>query len=393
MSSGTPSMPKKGSKLVPVLIIVLLVIVAVGGGLFALAQNGGPIASLAAKVGLPVKTDADVVKDAIVGLMNESSADVALTAHIDGTDGTTPVKMDVTVSAQGFSFQGGSTSAPSQGSLSMTGTMNGSPLEVALDYRSMAPKTYVSLSKLTLPDAPFDASGLLNQWVVIDATDSNAPAMSDILPFNVPSTTKCDADPKKIAAFWASVDGDSIFSVTPGTDISLDEPTHAYVVTLNNEGLTKAINDLGHNVSDCAAENSDALIRNQFKINSLTVYVGANSHVARGLDLTMPIPDSGSGTATGTIALTARFSNFGDAPAVQAPADAKSFEDILTELMMGGMMGGGMPSGATSINPGAGGIPGSDYFPNGNPSGMSPEEIQNMMDQLNQAQGAGNAAQ
>ncbi len=382
MPSSVPPAAKKPNKIVPIIVVVLLVLLGLGAGLLALAQNGGPVADFVAKLGLPAKTDADIVKDGIVALMNESSADLAVTAHVEGSQDGEPMNFDLTWNGEGISFKSGA-SQPGQGTVAVNGTASGSSIDAAFSYRSIPPKTYVSVSKLSIPGMPFDVSSLAGQWIAIDASDQNAPQPSDLLPGLLPKEQACDADPKQLSAFWDSVDGDTLFTVTRAGTISLDEQAQGYAVVLNKEGMTKAINDLGHNVSDCAAENMDELIKDQFTVNSLTIYVGSFSHVVRGIDLSMPIPASGSGEI-GTITATIRFSNFGHTPDVQVPADAKPFEDVIAELMFGGMMGGTMP---TSINPAAGGT-GADYFPpTEDLSGMSDADIQKMIDEMSQEQG------
>ena len=345
---------KKG--IAPVAIIVAVVVVLlIGVGAYLVIGRGGGGASNEARI-----------DQAFHKLLDQTSADVQVTAAIDARDDVT-----ITANVSGFPLPGNTEERSlMQGSVHVEGMAEGKPLAVDAAFRSIPPRTYFQLSSLAIPDAGDSASlmsSILNKWIFVEAgedTGQMGEMMEDMSPISLPQD--CSPTPAQKAAVQDYLDSltftDFFTDIqTVGADGMWNGDTDRSATRFSMQVDAEAIHEVQHRLeelSGCAMDEEDE--EDTPTVTKFEVLVGDQTGLVRGIDVTLQGADGDETTVT---VIELRLSNFGNSPAVEAPQGAVSMEELMNQIMqqmMGQMMG---PSMGTSVNGGT-----VDYVPGDIPS-------------------------
>jgi hypothetical protein len=350
------------------IIIVVVILLAIGGGVYLGSQGSGPLAGF-------FKSDAERVKDAFVKSSEEETADIEITASVQSeSEGS----FDVTWVAQGVPLkpEGDESDPVSQGTVTISGEVEGEDIDADIEYRAIPPRTYFRLSDLAIPDMGSSANVMLDTWMYFETSDEGQEMMADFMPMALPET--CKENPEAATAYLKTVEPDTVFtSVARGESDQIGGETAVwYNIEINREGLEAAIVGM-QEAAGCP--DAEEVLEDEAEIEGAAIAVGSASGLVRGVRATIrPEADSED-----TVQFTVRVTDYGNTPTVEEPEDAKSFEEVITMMLFGGMMleGSDALDGSMMFEGGAElEVPDTGYTP------PTDEELDQMMEELEQMQ-------
>lgn len=324
------------------MIGIVVAILIIGGGAYAFMS--GAADSILSGVSKPT-----ALKNAFEKTLDQETATLSAKVDLAGksldSDGN-PQEMDLHIIFNGTVGAASEEPRPSQGSLQVDGEVAGSEVSVSAEYRRLPPRTYFLLGgQSILEGMPFDLSALTGKWLYADDVGG-----SDEAAMPLPIDLSCDRDEEAVQKYLESIDPEDAFlAIVDKGLIEITEPDgdseKATLLSLTlNDTRIQEIQKEAARLGGC--EDTSPVGDSDVKIETLEVAIGEKSGLIRSVLVSGMV----AGEEETTFSAEFILSDFGEEPTVNAPADAKSLEDAMTDLLFGEMftddLFGTMPEGS-----------------------------------------------
>lgn len=368
---------KRGvSAVAVVLIVAVLAAVGVVGGAYVTNKMGmgGPLADLGTKLGMEPSPQL-AIKKAYQKTQGVEAMTVQASISIEGTSRpeNTPVDLSVGATMNGVAFPGsGQKNTSSSGSVDISGDVEGSPMNVVLDYRTVPPNRYVRIGSIELEGTGgINMGAFTNQWIQMPIGE-DAPVSQ--IDSRLEVDTECE-NPEAVEEYFKDFNPADLFKSVEetGEEALEDESVTQYTLTAKEnaiQNMLREVNEVG-NCGEVPMENADELT-----LESAQVLVGNDTGYIRGMDVNL---NMSSEQFDGAMQISSTFSNFGESVSVEAPENAKTIQEIIGSMFdFGGMMDmeGMNNMGDMEIDMEAG-AQGSGSF-----EGMDQESMQELQEQM-----------
>jgi hypothetical protein len=372
---------KRGvSAVAVVLIVAVLAAVGVVGGAYITNKTGmgGPLADLGMQLGMEPSPQL-AIKNAYQKTQEVDSMTVQAAISLEGTSrpGNTnsPVDLSIGATMNGVAFPGsGEKNESTTGSIDVSGDVEGAPMNVTLEYRTVPPNRYVRIGSMELEGTgAMDLGMFTNQWIQMPIGE-DAPVSQ--IDSRLEVDTECQ-NPEAVEAYLEDFNPAQLFKSVEetGEEALEDESATQYTLTAKEDAIKnmlREVNEVG-NCGDVPMEDADELT-----LQNAQVLVGNDTGYLRGMDVNL---NMSSEQYDGTMQISSTFSNFGQEVNVEAPDDAKTMQEIIGSMFdFGGMMEGGGMEGI-EIDTEAG-VQGGGSFEGMDVENMDPEAMQDLQEQM-----------
>jgi hypothetical protein len=370
---------KRGvSAVAVVLIVAVLAAVGVVGGAYITNKTGmgGPLADLGMQLGMEPSPQL-AIKKAYQKTQEVDSMTVQASISLEGTSRpeNTPVDLSVGATMNGVAFPGsGKENVSTKGSIDVSGDVEGAPMNVTFEYRTVPPNRYVRVGSMELEGTgAMDMGMFTNQWIQMPIGEDTPVSQIDS---RLEVDTECE-NPEAVEAYFEDFNPAQLFKSVEktGEEALEDESATQYTLTAKEDAIKnmlREVNEVG-NCGDVPMEDADELT-----LQDVQVLIGNDTGYLRGMDVNL---NMSSEEFDGTMQISSTFSNFGQEVNVEAPSDAKTMQEIIGSMFdFGGMMEGGSMEGV-EIDMEAG-AQGSGSFEGMDVENIDPEAMQEFQEQM-----------